>query len=351
MRALVEPAPQAPLAPAAFAALMAPLGPFEPHPRLAVAVSGGADSMALALLVDAWARARGGSALGIIVDHGLRAASAGEAEAARRTLLGRGITASVRRVDGLRAGPALPARARAARYAALRGACAEAGIVHLLLGHHAADQAETVIMRALSGSLPGGLAGMAALVEEAQLRLLRPLLAVPPARLRATLHAAGVAWAEDPSNADRAALRPRLRALRADAAGAGPATLALVAAAHEAGLRRARAEAATAAFLAAHVSLRPEGFALLPTAPMPEDVLGAVIAMIGGARPSQRALAVLAAAPRPATLGGVRLMPAGRTRGGPDRGARGGGDGAAGAGPAGRDLGRALPNRGRDVAA
>ena len=52
---------------------MARLGPFEPAPRLAAGVSGGADSMALALLADVWARERGGALLALIVDHGLRA--------------------------------------------------------------------------------------------------------------------------------------------------------------------------------------------------------------------------------------------------------------------------------------
>ena len=58
---------------------MAMLGPFEPAPRLAVGVSGGADSMALALLADAWARERGGTILALIVDHGLRTESKAEA--------------------------------------------------------------------------------------------------------------------------------------------------------------------------------------------------------------------------------------------------------------------------------
>ena len=299
---------------AEFAALMAPLGPFEPLPRLAVAVSGGADSMALALLADGWARARGGALLGLIVDHGLRAEAAGEAESTRRTLAARRINARVLRVTDLARGPALPARARAARYALLRAACAEADIVHLLLGHHAADQAETVILRALARSGPAGLAGMAALVEEAGLRLLRPLLSVPPGRLRATLATERVSWAEDPSNADRAFSRPRLRALRRDRDGAGSATAALAAAAAAFGAARTRAEVEVAWFLGAAAAFHPEGFALLPAQPMAPAALGAIIAAIGGRAwpPARSALAALAEAPRPATLAGVRLTAAGR---------------------------------------
>lgn len=289
------------------------LGPFEPAPRLAVAVSGGPDSMALALLAHDWARARGGDVLALIVDHGLRAEAPREAAEACDRLAARGITARVMRAEGLRPGPALAERARDARYALLRAACADAGILHLLLGHHAADQAETLMMRALAGSGPGGMAGMAVLVETPALRLLRPLLSVPSASLRAVLRAAGMGWADDPSNSDMSALRPRLRALRADMEGDGPATRALVKAAAAWGATRAHEDEAIAAFLAAHVAVRPEGFALLPPGPMPPEALAAVIgAVSGGARPHRAAVAALAAAPRPATIGGARLLPAGK---------------------------------------
>ncbi|MEO9190546.1 MAG: ATP-binding protein, partial [Acetobacteraceae bacterium] len=83
---------------------MDPLGPFEPAPRLAVAVSGGPDSLALALLADSWVRARGGAILALIVDHGLRVEAAREAEEARALLASRGIASSILRAAGLRPG-------------------------------------------------------------------------------------------------------------------------------------------------------------------------------------------------------------------------------------------------------
>jgi len=67
---------------------MARLGPFEPSPALAVAVSGGADSLALALLAHAWARTQGGSVLALLVDHGLRAESRAEVCQTRARLAG-----------------------------------------------------------------------------------------------------------------------------------------------------------------------------------------------------------------------------------------------------------------------
>ncbi|MFL5334977.1 MAG: tRNA lysidine(34) synthetase, partial [Geminicoccaceae bacterium] len=101
--------------------------------------------------------------------------------------------------------------ARIARYGLLQAACRGEGILNLLLGHHYEDQAETVAMRVASGSGDAGLAGMAAVREVHGLRLLRPLLAVPKARLVATLSQAGWPWLVDPSNTEPQFARSRLR--------------------------------------------------------------------------------------------------------------------------------------------
>ena len=293
---------------------MAALGPFEPVPRIAAGVSGGADSMALALLADVWARERGGSLLALVVDHRLRQESGREAAATASRLGALGIAVKPLAIEGLAPGPALAARARSARFAVLEKACAEAGILHLLLGHHACDQAETVLIRALGGSGWAGMAGMASLVETTRLRLLRPLLAMPPARLRATLAAAGLAWIEDPSNADAAALRPRLRLLRRDRDGAGPATTALVTAAAASGRWRAKQDKVVAASLAEQAVFRAEGFAVLSGQPLAASAFAALLQALAGAPfpPATRSVVALAEAPRPATLAGVRLLPAGR---------------------------------------
>jgi tRNA(Ile)-lysidine synthase len=304
----------APLSAGEFDSLMAPLGPFGAAPRVAVAVSGGADSLALALLAAAWARGRGGAACAFVVDHRLRAESTEQARATVQTLARCEIPARILTLAGVGHGPALAERARAERYAALEAACAEAGIVDLLLGHHAADQAETMLIRALSASGAAGLAGMAALSESRSVRRLRPLLRAPHGRLRANLRVAGVGWIEDPSNRSRSALRARLRALRADPLGDAPATAALVGLASGLGRDRARREAAIAATLAARAEIRPEGFALLSPGPIAVAALAALLRAIAGAgfaAPSAQ-VAALAADPRPATLAGVRLAPAGR---------------------------------------
>ena len=296
--------------------MLDPLGPFEPSPRLAVAASGGGDSTALTLLADSWARRRGGHVLALVVDHGLRPDSAAEAALTAARLRARGIATDILPLAGLTRGPALAARARAARYAALDAACAAAGRVHLLLGHHAGDQAETLAMREQGGSGPAGRAAMPALAETGRVRLLRPLLTVPPARLRALLIADGMGWVEDPSNTDPTTLRARLRAARADPGGIGPATQAAVAESAAAGRVRHWAEREAAAAMARHARLYPEGYALLAPGALPAAALAALLRVIAGAdfAPAPARVAALAAALRPATLGGVRLLRAGRLR-------------------------------------
>ena len=196
---------------ATFARLMARFGPFETRPDLAVAVSGGRDSLSLALLANEWAVGKGGHVLALIVDHGLRPEAAGEALTTAGVLERKGIESLVLRWTGAKPQAGLQEAARDARYGLLREACRMRGILHLLVAHHADDQAETIAMRALRASGPDGLAGMAALVEWPEVRLLRPLLAVPRARLSATLTTRGVAWIDDPSNSDPRFERARLR--------------------------------------------------------------------------------------------------------------------------------------------
>jgi tRNA(Ile)-lysidine synthase len=296
---------------------MARLGPFGPAPALAIAVSGGPDSLALALLARDWARDQAGSVLGLVVDHALRPASAAEARLTLARLAGQGIAARILTLHHLHPGPGLAARARAARHAALTRACAEAGILHLLLGHHRRDQAETWRMRTRAGSGPRGLAAMAGLVEHHHLRLLRPLLATAPGDLRALLAGQGIGWVEDPSNHNPATLRARLRAELDDPAGQGAEVAALAAAAAQQGMARTAQDLAHAALLASHVALHPAGWARLAPGPLPPAALAALLRCIAGQdhAPQSAAVAALAAAPRAATLGGARLVAAGRGAG------------------------------------
>jgi tRNA(Ile)-lysidine synthase len=298
----------------AFASALHRLGPFESGPCLAVAVSGGADSMALTILSHEWAARRAGSVLALTVDHGLRPESSAEADLTLRRLADFGILGRKLIVTALVHGPALAERARAARYRLLLDACRAEGIVHLLLGHHRSDQAETVMMRALNGSATRGLAGMAALSETHSVRLLRPLLAIAPECLRVFLRARGLAWVEDPSNRDRAALRARLRQSLADPGGKGEGTRALAAATRVAGALRARRDREIAHILAERATFRPEGYAVLTPGPIDPEALAALLRAIAGTEfsPPPAQVAALARDPGPVTLAGVRVAPAGR---------------------------------------
>ena len=297
-----------------FGAAMAALGPLERAPRFAAGVSGGADSMALALLANAWTAARGGNMRAFVVDHGLRPESATEAGLTVARLTALGIAAEILTLTDLSKGTGLAMRAREARYRVLTEACARHGILHLLLGHQAADQAETLMIRVIGGSGSRGLGGMAGVIETGTLRILRPLVTVPPSWLRLYLIGAGVAWIEDPSNLDRQAQRARLRLLRADPGGEGEGTQTLTRAARDAGLRRMASDIASAAALASRVTIYPEGFARLSPGPIPPEALAALLRTIAGAvfAPSTDRVAPVAANLMACTIGGVRLLPAGR---------------------------------------
>lgn len=290
-----------PVTRAEFAALLAPLGPFSD--LIAVGCSGGPDSLALTRLADAWARERGASVLALIVEHGLRAESAAEAASLAAALAEQGIAARILPL-GLPSGAGLQERARKARRAALLTACGAAGAPHLLLGHHAEDQAETVLFRALRGSGAAGLAGMLPLTVAAEALILRPLLTLPKARLAASLEGWPIRPVQDPSNADLRFARARLRAA-GDTAGVLAATGAFR-------RRRARQAAEVAARLAAAVRLLPEGCAEIRPELLGRDavacrLMAALIRAVGGREhaPAQAAVAALLARGT-GTLGGAR---------------------------------------------
>lgn len=277
---------------------MAAAGPFGRARRVMVAVSGGADSMALAVLLARWGRP-----VAAIVDHGVRSESAAEAALVSARLDALGIENSILTAS-VAHGPALAERARATRYDLLFAACERAGTPDLLLGHHASDQAETVRMRSEAGSGTAGLAGMAVISYRNAVRLVRPLLTVDPQRLREMLRRAGVDWVEDPTNHNIRTARGRLRAVM----GAADRSAAM-ALAESSRTERTRQLRSVADELA-EVWLAPEGFAVVPRDLGPQ-ALSALIWMISGRAypPPQAGLARGLAA---RTVHGVLIRPAGR---------------------------------------
>ena len=234
---------------------MARFAPFETAPAIGLAVSGGADSMALAALGQGWATSRGGVARALVVDHGLRSGSGAEARTVAERCRALGLETDILVWAGAKPSRGIQEAARRARYDLLAAACKRANILHLLVAHHRDDQVETVALRQERASGAEGLAGMTALAEWRDLRLLRPLLDVAKARLVATARAHGLAWVEDPSNADPIFARTRLRA-----PGRALPTAAAIRGHQE---RRLAGEARRIEDLVACATMHPAGFAVL----------------------------------------------------------------------------------------
>jgi tRNA(Ile)-lysidine synthase len=316
---------------------------LERVPTLVLAVSGGPDSTALMVAAARWReRLKSGPKLvAVTVDHGLRAESAREAAAVGRLARQLGLAHRTLRWTGKKPSTGLQEAARAARYRLLAKAAREAGAAHILTAHTLDDQAETVLIRLTRGSGLTGLGGMQKIsvipgreptgprearpdgkLREpypealrrmdsgsgpsgrpgmteygARLYLLRPLLDVPKARLIATLRAAKIPFADDPSNRDPRFTRARLRALMPALTeeGLDARRLAVLArrlrradAAIEAAVDRAMADLALACPLPAAAAFDAKGYAVLP-AEVALRLLGRAITAVGDEGPVELA--------------------------------------------------------------
>lgn len=288
-----------------------PEGTREPAPKLAVAVSGGADSLGLLLLAHA-VRPRGIEAA--TVDHGLRAESADEAEGVAEVCGRLGVPHITLRVT-LAEGN-LQAEARHARYAALAEWMTSRSLAALATAHHADDQAETLLMRL---NRAGGVAGLAGVrergrVPSADWPLLRPLLGWRRVDLAAVVAAAGLIAVDDPSNANDRFERVRMRQALA---GTSPDWLDIPAIAASAGhLADADAALDWAAAREWSEAVNPEGLGLIyrPRAPraIVLRVLARIVRQLDGEDARGQALARLfesLVARQPASIGGLVARP------------------------------------------
>ena len=193
---------------------------LEDLPGLVLAVSGGPDSTALLVLAARWAKQlkHAPKLIAVTIDHGLRPEAAREAAMVKQLARRLGVPHRTLHWRGEKPQSGLQEAARYARYELLAQIATRARFAHILTAHTLDDQAETVLFRLARGSGLFGLTGMAhaaplPLRGVREIFLVRPLLHLPKARLVATLKAARIAYAEDPSNRDPRFTRTRLRSL------------------------------------------------------------------------------------------------------------------------------------------
>jgi tRNA(Ile)-lysidine synthase len=196
-------------------------GPLSADAELALAVSGGPDSMAMLALAHA---AYGARVVAATVDHRLRPEAADEAAMVAGYCAAIGVPHTILTPASPVAGASIQAQARAARYALLEGWAS--GAAALLTAHHADDQAETFLMRAARGSGISGLAAIRARRDSGGVVLLRPLLNWRRSELRAVAEAANAPFIDDPSNRDDAHDRTRFRRLLETNSWLDPAAIA-----------------------------------------------------------------------------------------------------------------------------
>ncbi len=187
---------------------------LRPGLRLAVAISGGADSVALTLALAERASDLGIGLQAMHVNHGLRGAESDGEEAFVRELAARlGLELHVKRVDtqAERTGDGVEETARCLRYAWFDERMADGAVDAVATAHTLDDQAETVLGKFLRGAWTQGLAGIFPVVERGRGRIVRPLLATRRSEVEAWLREHGQPWCEDSTNRETVYTRNRIR--------------------------------------------------------------------------------------------------------------------------------------------
>lgn len=272
-----------------FAHLMMAARPFSAPPRVAVGVSGGGDSMTLLLLTHGWAKAAGGTLTALTVDHGLRPESADEARRVADWCAKLGVAHRTLEWTGPKPEKGIQAAARDARYGLLTGWCRDNGVSELLVGHTENDQAETFLLRMSRGSGIDGLAAMPLVSHLDGLRLIRPLLRIPRARIAVTVRERALPAIEDPGNADRRYTRVRLRDTVAGLESQGVSARTIAGTARIFGDLRRRRETAIGNLAREIANVFPEGYAEIDRAGLSaadgdiaRGLVSAIVGAVGG---------------------------------------------------------------------
>ena len=195
-----------------FFKIMDNIGSYEKNPHLAVAVSGGCDSLCLAILAKEWTNKRGGKITALIVDHGLRKNSKKECKETQNILKKRKIFSHCFKWKFSKLPKSgVQEKAREFRYNIFEDWCFKKNIKHLLVAHHFEDQKETFFMRLNDNSNIYGLACMTKILLKKKIRILRPFLDFKKKEIIKYLKEKKINWIEDPTNISSKYFRNRLR--------------------------------------------------------------------------------------------------------------------------------------------
>jgi len=198
--------------PVEFAGWLEEISDFEQSPNLAIAISGGADSMALLLLASDWAHEKNGKTIALTVNHNLREEAAAEAAQVAKWCAQKNMEHHILDWQHVQLPTsAIQQSAREARYSLMTEWCKKNQVAYLLTAHHQGDQIETLFFRLARGSGLAGLACMPPHTIKNGINLLRPLLQAPKSRLIATLKHYNQPWLEDPSNQNTKYTRVHIR--------------------------------------------------------------------------------------------------------------------------------------------
>ncbi len=179
---------------------------------IGLAVSGGADSVALLALMAPLQDSHGFKAVILHVDHGLRPDSSDDARFVQSLAAAYGLPFHIHRARVRRQrGESIEMAARRVRLAFFARMASRLKLDAIATGHHADDVAETFLMRLARGSGPDGLAGLKPVSHVDGVTFIRPLLNVRDADLRRFLADNGLSWREDSTNADTSIQRNNVR--------------------------------------------------------------------------------------------------------------------------------------------
>jgi tRNA(Ile)-lysidine synthase len=243
---------------------MEKLWPHRQSNRFAVGVSGGSDSLALAVLCKVWFASKAAEFEALVVDHQLRSESGQEATETASQLQLLGIRATVIASDAKTQSGSFQLKARKARFEGLVDYCNRNVIQQLLLGHNLDDQVETFLLRLESGSQLLGLAAMPAIAGQLpNLSIWRPLLPFHKSETADFLREQKITWIEDPSNQKTVNGRIWFRKNKAALVREGIAQASIISVVNELGRWRSKQQSVVNEFVEKQVTQSCFGWASL----------------------------------------------------------------------------------------